>query len=93
MATTVLYEVFARTANAGGHQHMGSVRAADDAEALLNARDLYSRRNEADSLWVVRSGDIIASDPDEHALLFAAAADKPFRHPGFYPVPEGAENL
>ena len=90
MTDTVLYEVFVRASGSGGHQHVGSLRAANDREALLNARDLYTRRSEGVSVWVVRSEAIIASHPDES--LFEATS-KPYRHPTFYPVPEGVKNL
>jgi ring-1,2-phenylacetyl-CoA epoxidase subunit PaaB len=33
--------------------------------ALRNARDLYTRRSEGVSIWVVRASDIEASTPDE----------------------------
>lgn len=90
---TALYEVFVRDTHASGHQHVGSLRAANDEEALLNARDLYTRRNEGCSLWVVRTAAILASDPAEQAALFESAKDKNYRHPTFYSIPEGVKNL
>ena len=50
-----LYEVFVRTKRGLNHVHVGSLHAADDEMALRNARDLYTRRNEGVSIWVVRS--------------------------------------
>lgn len=88
-----LYEVFIRTKAGLSHRHAGSVHAADDKMALENARDTYTRRCEGVSLWVVRSDSIIASDPAETSAFFAPAEDKIYRHPTFYEIPDGVENL
>ena len=88
-----LYEVFIRSKSGLSHKHSGSVHAADDQMALDNARDTYTRRMEGVSLWVVRSDRIIASDPTETSAFFEPAEDKIYRHPTFYDVPDGVENL
>lgn len=88
-----LYEVFIRSRSGLSHRHVGSVHAADDRMALDHARDAYTRRNEGVSIWVVRSSGIIASDPAESGELFDPAADKIYRHPTFYDIPDGVENL
>jgi ring-1,2-phenylacetyl-CoA epoxidase subunit PaaB len=53
--------------HAGGkgapHEHAGSVHATDAEHALQNARDVYARRGEAVSLWVVPAEAIVASAP------------------------------
>ena len=69
------------------------VHAADDKMALENARDLYTRRSEGVSIWVIASANITASDPADHSALFEPAADKVYRHPTFYTIPDGVENL
>jgi ring-1,2-phenylacetyl-CoA epoxidase subunit PaaB len=61
--------------------------------ALRNARDVYTRRQEGVSLWVVRASDITASSPDERGSFFDPAGDKVYRHPTFYDVPEDVEYL
>ena len=61
--------------------------------AIENARDVYCRRNEGASIWVVLSSDIVASNPQENAELFDPAEDKIYRHPTFYEVPEGVKHL
>ena len=61
--------------------------------ALRNARDVYTRRQEGVSIWVVARRDITASSPDEQDAFFDPAADKIYRHPTFYDVPEGVEYL
>ena len=70
------------------HKHCGSLHAADAAQALEMARDVTPRRQEGVSIWVVESKDITASNPDEKGELFDPAADKIYRHPTFYEIPE-----
>jgi len=93
MTETTLYEVFVRAHHAAGHQHVGSLRAAGDAEALLHARDLYTRRGEGESLWVVRADAIVASEPAERAALFQPAASKTYRRPTAFPLHRGVKNM
>jgi ring-1,2-phenylacetyl-CoA epoxidase subunit PaaB len=61
--------------------------------ALRNARDVYTRRGEGVSIWVVASSAIVANSPDEKDSFFDPAQDKVYRHPTFYDVPEGAKHL
>jgi len=72
---------------------VGSLHAPDADMALRNARDVYTRRQEGVSLWVVPAAQIVASSPDERGSFFDPAADKIYRHPTFYDVPEGVEHL
>jgi ring-1,2-phenylacetyl-CoA epoxidase subunit PaaB len=92
-ATEPLFEVFVRSRRGMSHTHAGSLHAADARTALLNARDLYTRRQEGVSIWVVASSAITASSPDEKDSFFDPAADKPYRHPTFYEVPDGVAHL
>jgi ring-1,2-phenylacetyl-CoA epoxidase subunit PaaB len=55
--------------------------------ALRNARDVYTRRQEGVSIWVVPTGAITATSPDEKDPFFEPAADKAYRHPTFYDIP------
>lgn len=88
-----LWEVFVRAKRGLSHVHVGSVHAPDAQMALHNARDLYTRRQEGVSLWVVKGSDITASSPTERSSLFDPAGDKTYRHPTFYEVPEDVEYL
>ena len=88
-----LYEVFIRSRNGLAHRHVGSVHAADPEMALQNARDVYTRRGEGASIWIMRSDAITASDPADHDALFAPADDKIYRHPTFYAVPDDVKNI
>lgn len=88
-----LWEVFIRSKNGLAHRHAGSVHAADAQMALGNARDLYTRRQEGVSLWVVPSAQIVASDPSEAEALFEPAKDKIYRHPTFYDIPSNVKYI
>jgi ring-1,2-phenylacetyl-CoA epoxidase subunit PaaB len=88
-----LFEVFIRSRAGLEHKHVGSVHAADARMAIEHARDVYTRRLEGVSLWVVPSAQITASDPAEAEALFEPARDKVYRHPTFYDIPEEVKNL
>jgi ring-1,2-phenylacetyl-CoA epoxidase subunit PaaB len=88
-----LWEVFVRSDRGLSHVHVGSLRAGDHELALLSARDLYTRRQEGVSLWVVRSSDVHASDPQDKKMLFEPAASKPYRHASYYTIPEGVTHI
>lgn len=83
-----LYEVFIRPKAGLSHKHVGSLHAVDDEMALQSARDVYTRRGEGVSIWVVRSNLIAASDPGDKDMLFEPTASKVYRHPTFYAVPD-----
>jgi len=88
-----LWEVFVRSRRGLSHTHVGSLHAPDAHMALRNARDLYTRRQEGVSIWVLPSADIVASSPDEKDAFFDPAGDKPYRHPTFYDVPAEVSHL
>ena len=88
-----LWEVFVRGKRGLNHVHVGSLHAADGEMALGNARDLYTRRNEGVSIWVVKAADIVASSPDEKDPFFAPAGDKVYRHPTFYDIPDTVPHI
>lgn len=88
-----LWEVFIRSKSGLHHKHAGSLHAADAAMAIENARDVYTRRQEGVSLWVVESKYIAASDPEEADELFEPAKNKIYRHPTFYNLPDEVKNI
>lgn len=92
-ALTPLWEVFIRPRNGLHHKHVGSLHAADADGALQAARDVYTRREEGNSIWVARSAEIFASDPDRAGENFDPATDKIYRHPSFYDIPADIENM
>ncbi len=88
-----LWEVFIRSHAGLNHKHVGSVHATDATMALENARDVYTRRQEGISIWVVPSEGITASDPADSDAFFEPAKDKIYRHPTFYEVPANVKHL
>ena len=88
-----LYEVVVRGKRGLNHVHVGSLHAADDRMAPLHARDVYTRRNEGVSIWVVRADAITASSPDEKDPMFAPSGDKVYRHPTFYDIPANVPHM
>jgi ring-1,2-phenylacetyl-CoA epoxidase subunit PaaB len=83
-----LWEVFVRSKQGLEHKHCGSLHAVDAQQALQMARDVYTRRQEGVSIWVVPSTQITASLPDDKAEFFEPAGDKIYRHPSFYDIPD-----
>jgi len=88
-----LWEVFVRSKQGLEHKHAGSLHAADAKMAIENARDVYTRRQEGISIWVVESRYLHASNPDESASLFEPASDKVYRHPTFYKLPDELKQM
>ncbi len=88
-----LWEVFIRSKQGLNHKHVGSLRAADADMAVENARDVYTRRSEGISIWVVESKNIVASDPSMADSLYEPADSKVYRHPTFYDVPDGISHM
>ena len=82
-----LWEVFIRSKQGLSHKHVGSLHAADAEMAIENARDVYTRRMEGISIWVVPSAEITASSPDDKDIMYEPANDKVYRHPTFYNIP------
>ncbi len=83
-----LWEVFVRQKRGLAHTHSGSLHAPDAETAVQNARDVYTRRMEGVSVWVVPSTEIHASDPFDSDWMFETFGDKPYRHPTFYTIPD-----
>ena len=88
-----LWEVFIRGQHGMSHRHVGSLHAPDAEIALKNARDVYTRRKEGLSIWVVESDKIVASDPRDKDALYDPADSKVYRHPTFFEIPEDAGKM
>ncbi|CAM8651682.1 COG3460 Uncharacterized enzyme of phenylacetate metabolism [Oxalobacteraceae bacterium] len=88
-----LWEIFIRSQHGLSHKHVGSLHAPDAEMAINNARDVYTRRNEGVSIWVVPSEDIVASTPTERGELFEPSNSKVYRHPTFFVIPDEVGNL
>lgn len=88
-----LWEVFIQSKPGLPHKHSGSVHAADAETAILNARDVYTRRKEGTSIWVIPAEQIFASSPEDEGAFFDPSNDKVYRHPTFYEIPEGIKYI
>ncbi len=85
-----LWEIFIRGQHGVSHRHVGSLHAADAEAAIRNARDVYTRRNEGVSIWVVEAANITASSPANKGPLYDPSNSKVYRHPSFYDIPDDA---
>ena len=82
-----MWEVFIRQRRGLSHVHVGSLHAPDSETALMSARDVYTRRIEGVSIWVVESTQIVASDPDDFEAFFGSS-EKPYRQATYYQIPD-----
>lgn len=82
-----MWEVFVRARRGISHVHVGSLHAPDPETALENARDVYTRRGEGVSVWVVPSVEIHAFEP-EAAEEYVEANEKVYRLATSYDIPE-----
>ncbi len=88
-----LWEVFIASKRGLSHKHVGSLHAADSEMALENARDVYTRRKEGESIWVVESKYIFATNPEDKDSFFEPAKTKVYRHPTFYELPDDVNKM
>ena len=88
-----LFEVFLRSKRGLDHKHVGSLRAEDARQALAYARDVYTRRSEGISIWVVLSSDITASQEDDSESFYDPGDDKPYRHATHYTLPDAVDKM
>ncbi|MBK9319329.1 MAG: 1,2-phenylacetyl-CoA epoxidase subunit B [Bacteroidetes bacterium] len=87
------WEVFTQNKNGEAHEHAGNVHAPDAEVALMNARDVYGRRQEAVNIWVVPSAAITASTPEDVGSFFDPANDKMYRWPNYFKTPDGIKQI
>ncbi len=88
-----LWEVFIQSKPGLNHKHVGSLHAVDTQMAIENARDVYTRRSEGISIWVVPAEAVSASSPEDEGAFFEPANDKVYRHPTFYDIPDGVKYI
>lgn len=88
-----VWEVFIQTKPGLSHKHSGTVQAPTAEIALQNARDVYTRRMEGTSVWVVPSQYISSSEGMNKEAFFDPAEDKLYRHPTFYEIPNDVKNM
>lgn len=92
-ASWPLWEIFIRSKQGLDHKHVGSLHASDARMAIENARDVYTRRQEGVSIWVVESKFIHASNPDDAESFYEPSNDKVYRHPTFYDLPDELKHM
>ena len=90
---TDVWEVFIQSKNGLAHKHVGNIHASDKEMALQNARELYTRRQEGTCIWVVKTEDIVSSNPEDKTSFFDPAEDKIYRYPTFFKVSKKAKGL
>jgi len=88
-----LWEIFIRGQHGLAHRHVGSLHAPDAEMAMKNARDVYTRRNEGLSIWILPSSEITASSPTQKGPFFEPANTKVYRHPTFFKIPDEIGNM
>ncbi|ACA84521.1 1,2-phenylacetyl-CoA epoxidase subunit PaaB [Shewanella woodyi] len=91
--TSELYEVFIRSARGLEHKHIGSLHAESAEQAITYARDVYIRRSEGLSIWVVKSSDVHSSQESDIAHFYDPMDDKPYRHAQFVQLPDAIKNM
>jgi phenylacetate-CoA oxygenase PaaH subunit len=62
------YEVFGRRGSGESMHHVGMVDSPNSNLALIQARECFSRRDEADEIWLVAYGDIVRFERTEETL-------------------------
>ena len=65
----------------------------DPRQALAYARDVYTRRSEGVSIWVVAARDIVASQESDCESFYDPLDDKPYRHASHYTLPDDVNNM
>jgi len=69
------YEVFIQNREGQPHKNVGSVHATDAEMALMNARDVFVRRPNCTSLWVVPAATILSRSEEELRLTHSDDQD------------------
>ena len=89
----ILWEVFIQAKAGRPYNHVGSLHAYDKKMAMKSARDLFTRRNEGNGIWIVKSEDIVSSEAIDGEAFFDPSNDKVYRHPTFYKIPDGVKHI
>ena len=88
-----LWEVFVRARQGLSHSMWAACTRRTRRWRSRTRATSTPAAGKGESIWVVRSTDVVASAPDDKDALFDPADDKIYRHPTFYTVPDGVENL
>jgi ring-1,2-phenylacetyl-CoA epoxidase subunit PaaB len=85
---SALWEVFVRHRRGLAHVHAGSIAATGADDAINKARKVYVTRQEGVNVWVAPAASVCAADPSAAEALFEPFADKDYRYPTFYEIPD-----
>ncbi|MCP4966847.1 MAG: 1,2-phenylacetyl-CoA epoxidase subunit B [bacterium] len=85
---SALWEVFVRHRRGLAHAHAGSMAATGPYDAIEKARRVYVTHEEGVGVWVVSAATVVAADPEEAEALFEPFADKDYRYPTYYEIPD-----
>jgi phenylacetate-CoA oxygenase, PaaH subunit len=88
-----LWEVFIRGQSGLNHRHVGSLHAPDSNMAIRNARDVYTRRNEGVSIWVVEANGSPPPPPRTRARSTSPQRAMSTAHPTFYDILDQAGQM
>jgi ring-1,2-phenylacetyl-CoA epoxidase subunit PaaB len=83
-----LWEVFVRHRRGLAHVHAGSITATGPYDAVEKARPVYVTRDKGVNVWVAPAAYVNAADPTDAGALFEPFADKDYRYPTAYEIPE-----
>ncbi len=72
------FEIFHLLKRGKQHKYIGNVKAKDFEDALLASKQLYPRTKPVYNVWVVRSEDILMSEPED-ADLWNTLKEKQYR--------------
>lgn len=79
------YEVFVQPKSGAQPTHEGSLHAAAPDMALILAKEQFGRRGNCYTIWVVKTSDIYALNPND-LDMFDTIADKKYRNSGGFKV-------
>ncbi|KAA9327213.1 phenylacetic acid degradation b [Hymenobacter busanensis] len=79
------YAIFHLKKRGKAHVHVGMVRAASPAEALLQAKAAFGEQRPVVNVWVVRWADVLTSD-EEDRDIWSTTPEKKYRDAIAYKV-------
>jgi ring-1,2-phenylacetyl-CoA epoxidase subunit PaaB len=84
------FEIFHLPKRGKQHVHVGSVEAADPAEAFAVARQKFASVKSVQNVWAIRTSDILFTSAEEEKELWLTLPEKKFRDAAAY---KGGEKL
>ncbi|MEZ4953554.1 MAG: 1,2-phenylacetyl-CoA epoxidase subunit B [Saprospiraceae bacterium] len=87
-----IWEVFIRSKNGLEHTATSAACTPPMAKWHLKMPVMFIPVGKKVGIWA-SSKEIIASNPKDSGELFEPAADKPYRHPTFYDMPNEVKHI